>query len=146
MVALGSASIICFPLLGSISESDHESDFETINSTTSNCVVRHLFGLWVGLFWNSHHFSVSLFIFVVKLFSYGFDGFSWVTLPWLCPLFCGLGASFPRLRFTDPFLFLLLKFFLDLDSVLVHCTKRVDVHELHFGLDIIMQISTVLEY
>ena len=32
----------------------------------------------------------------------GFDRLSWVTMPWLCPLFCGLGAPFPYFWFTDP--------------------------------------------
>jgi hypothetical protein len=45
MVALGSTSIICFPLsfplLGSDSESEHASDSEAFNSATSDCLARH---------------------------------------------------------------------------------------------------------
>jgi hypothetical protein len=59
-MALGSASIICFPLSfplsGSDSESEHASDSEAFNSATSDCLARHSLVLWVELLWNSHHF------------------------------------------------------------------------------------------
>src|SRR5699024_6631325 len=51
----------------------------------------------VGLLWKSHHFPVSFFGFVVLFFSCGFDGLSWVTPPWLCPL--GFGFADPKSRF-----------------------------------------------
>jgi hypothetical protein len=81
-MALGSASIICFPLSfplsGSDSESEHASDSEAFNSATSDCLARHSLVLWVELLWNSHHFPVSFFGFVVLFFACGFGRLSWV--------------------------------------------------------------------
>jgi hypothetical protein len=98
-MALGSASIICFPfsfpLSGSDSESEHASNSEAFNSATSDCLARHSDVLWVELLWYSHHFPVSFFGFVVLFFSCGFGRLSWDTPPWLGPLFCGLGVPFP---------------------------------------------------
>jgi hypothetical protein len=96
-MALGSASIICFPLSfplsGSDSESEHASDSEAFNSATSDCLARHSLVLWVELLWKSHHFPVSFFGFVVLFFACGFVGrLSWATPTWLGPLFCGLGV------------------------------------------------------
>ena len=105
-VALGSASMICFPLSfplsGSDSESEPASDSKTFSSTTSDCFARHSLVLWVELLWNSHHFPVSFFGFAALLFACSFGGFSWATPPWLCPLFYGLGAPFPCFGFAYP--------------------------------------------
>ncbi len=96
-VTLGSASMIFFPfpfpLLGSDSRLEHASDSEAVNLVTNDYLVRHSLVLWVGLLWNSHHFPVSFLDFVVLFFSCSFDGLSWVTPPWFCPLV---------FRFTDP--------------------------------------------
>jgi hypothetical protein len=94
-MALGSASIIYFPLSGSNLELEHASDSEAFNSATSDCLARHSLVLWVVLLWNSHHFPVSFFGFVVLFFACGFGRLSWATPPWLGPLFCGLGVPFP---------------------------------------------------
>ena len=106
LVALGSASIICFPLsfplLGSDSESEHAYDYEAFISTISDCLARHSLVLWVELLWNSHHFLVSSFGFTVLSFACGLGRFYWVVLPWLCSLFCGLGAPFPCFGFANP--------------------------------------------
>ena len=85
-MVLGSASIICFPLSfplsGSDSESEHASNSEAFNSATSDCLARHSLVLWVELLWNSHHFPVSFFGFVVLFFACGFVGrLSWATPP-----------------------------------------------------------------
>ena len=84
IMALGSTSIICFPmsspLSGSSSGSEHASDYGAFSSAASNCFVWHSFSLWVGLLWNSHHFTMSFFGFLVVF---------WVTPLWRCPLFCG---------------------------------------------------------
>ena len=105
-VALGSASIICFPfsfpLLGSDSELEHASDFETFSSTTSDCFARHSLVLWVELSWNSHNFPVSFFGFATLFFAYSFGELSWAAPPWLCPFLCGLGAPFPCFGFANP--------------------------------------------
>ena len=78
MVALGSASIICFPLSFPLSvsnsESEHASDLEAFNSTTSDCLARHSLVLSVELLWNSHHFPLSFFGFMVLLFACRFGG------------------------------------------------------------------------
>ena len=98
-VALGSTSMIYFPF--SIPLSGFDLDFEptfdseAFSSATNDCLAQHSLVLWVELLWNSHHFPMSFFVFVVSFFACGFDGLSWVPQPWLGPLFCGLGASFP---------------------------------------------------
>jgi hypothetical protein len=98
-MALGSTSIIyfplSFPLSGSDSELEHASDSEAFNSATSECLARHSLVLSVELLWNSHHFPVSFFGFVVFFFACGFGRLSWATPPWLGPLFCGLEVPFP---------------------------------------------------
>ena len=80
-MALGSASIICFPLSfplsGYDSESEHASDSEARISATSDCLARHSLVLRVELLiWNSHHFPVSFFGFEVFFFPCGFDRLS----------------------------------------------------------------------
>ena len=104
--ALGFTSMVCFPfpfpLLGSDSGSEHGSDFEAFNLATSDYLVRHSLMLWVGLLWNSHHFPVSFFDFVVLFFSFSFDELSWVASSWLCPWFCDLGKPFTYFGFPDP--------------------------------------------
>ena len=101
--------------------------------------------LWVELLWNSHHFPVSFFSFVVFYFTCGLGRFSWVVSPWLCPLFCGLG-TFPLLWIHRSKVSLLLfKLFLDLDGISVCRVERGDVQELHLILDVIVWESAVLE-
>ena len=106
MVVLGFASIIwfpfSFPLLGSDLESQHASDLEAFISASSDRLAQNSLVFWVELLWNTHHFPLSFFGFVVLFFACGFDRFSWVTMPWLYPLFCGLGAPFPFFWFADP--------------------------------------------
>jgi hypothetical protein len=84
-MALGSTSIICFPLSfplsGFDSESEHAFDSEAFNSATSDFLARHSLVLWVELLWYSHHFPVSFFGFVVFFFACGFGRLSWATLP-----------------------------------------------------------------
>jgi hypothetical protein len=79
-MALGSASItyfpLSFPLSGSDSESEHAFDSEAFNSATCDCLARHSLVLWVELVWNSHHFPMSFFGFVVLFFACGFGRFS----------------------------------------------------------------------
>jgi hypothetical protein len=130
-VVLGSASIIffplSFPLSGSDSNSEHASDSEAFNSTTSDCLARHSLVLWVELLWNSHHFPVSFFDFVVLFFAYDFGGLSWVTPPCLVP-FSVFGGTFPLLLIHRSKVSLLLfKLLLYLDSISICCTKRGDV-------------------
>ena len=73
-----------------------------IISATSNCLARHSLVLWVELLCNSHHFPVSFFDFVVFFFSCIFGRLSWAAMPWLFPLFYGLGAPLPCFWFEDP--------------------------------------------
>ena len=105
-VALGSTSIIyfclSFPLSGYDSELEHASDSETVSSATSDILARHSLMLWVELLQNSHHFPVSFSSFVALFFACSLGGLSWATLPWLCPLFCYLGAPFPCFKFANP--------------------------------------------
>lgn len=79
-MALGSASIIYFPLsfLLSISESEseHASDSEAFILATNDCLARHSLMFLVGLLWNSHHFHVPFFVFMVFFFVCSFDGLS----------------------------------------------------------------------
>jgi len=103
IAALGSRSIIYFPLwfplLGSYSDSEYAYESRAFSLATSHCLAWYSLMLWVELLWNSHHFHVSFFVFVVLFFSCGLNGLSWVTPPLLCPLFNGLGAPFPWFRF-----------------------------------------------
>jgi len=101
IVALGFSLIIYFLYSGSGSESKNESKSEAFILATNDCSVRHSFVLWVVLLWNSHHFLVSLFVFVVLLFSYDFDGLSWVSPYYIYPLFCSFEVPFPCFRFGD---------------------------------------------
>lgn len=105
-MALGSASIIyfplSFPLFGLDLELEHASDSKTLSSATSECLGWHSLVLWVELVWNSHHFPMSFFSFSVLFFACIFGRLYWATPPWLFPLFCGLGAHFPCLVFVDP--------------------------------------------
>jgi hypothetical protein len=84
-MALVYASIICFPLSFPLSDSDLESEHasysESFNLATSDCLARHSLVLWVELLWNSHHFPVSFFGFVVLFFACGFGRLSWATPP-----------------------------------------------------------------
>ena len=119
MAALGSASIICFifsfSLSSSDSKSEHASDFETLRWATSDCLAWHSLVLSVENLWNSHQFPISFFGFAMLFFSCNFSMLSWATPPWLCPLFCSLGAPFPCFGFADPkSRFFYLKFFLTL--------------------------------
>lgn len=118
-VALGFTSMIFFPLsfslLGFDNKLEHAFNSEAFSSATSDCLAQHSIVLWVGLLWNSHHVYVSSFVFVVFLFACNFDNLSWVTLPWLCPLFYGLEVPFPCFRFADlKSCFLYLNFYLNL--------------------------------
>ena len=87
---------------GSDSESKHASDFEAFILATNDCLAQHSLVLWVELLWNSHHFLVSIFDFVVLSFPCGLGGLSWAVPPWLCPLFLCLSTPFPCFGFVDP--------------------------------------------
>lgn len=80
MVALGSALMIWFPLLvpllGSNSELEPASNSEAFSSATSDYLARHSLLLWVELLWNSYHFPVSFFVFVVLFFTCDFNRLS----------------------------------------------------------------------
>ena len=80
IVVLCFVSMICFRLsfllLGSDSESKYASDSKAFNSATNDCLAWHSMVLWVGLLWNSHHFPMSFFDFVVVLFSCRFNELS----------------------------------------------------------------------
>lgn len=110
MVALGSAWMIYFPflipLLGSNSELEHAPNSKSFSATTSDYLAWHSFMLWVGPLWNSHHFFVSLFSFVMPFFDYVFEGLSRVTPYWFYPLFGSLEVLFPHFRFTNKKYFL----------------------------------------
>jgi hypothetical protein len=70
IVAVGSASMICFLLLFSESDSESGLDSFSLSSTTNDCFERHSSVLCQGILWKSHHFPVSFFIFLLPLFSY----------------------------------------------------------------------------
>ena len=151
IVALGYVSIICFPLpfsmLDSHSESEHASDFEAFSLATNDYLAGHSLVLWVELLWNSHHFLVSSFEFVVFSFSYGFGGLSWVVLSWILSFFPRFGSTVPLLHICRSKVSLLLfKLLLDLDDVSVHHSKWGDVSELHLVLDLSIWEATILEY
>ncbi len=101
-VALGSASMICFPLSvllsGSDSESEPASVLEAFSSATSDCLARHSLVLWVELLWNSPFSRILLRLCGVVLYL----RLWWVASPCLAPLFCGLGVPFPCFGFADP--------------------------------------------
>jgi len=105
-VALGSTSMIYFPLsfhlLGSDLESKHVSDLEVFSSATLDSLAQHSLVLWVGLLWNSHHFPMSFFIFMVFFFSCSFDDLSSVAPPWIFPFLRSFGVPFPCFGLADP--------------------------------------------
>jgi hypothetical protein len=76
MVALGSASMIHFPLSCSESESESGSNSFSLSSTNNDCFEWHSSVLCQGILWNSHHFLVSFFDFPLPFFSYGLDWLS----------------------------------------------------------------------
>jgi hypothetical protein len=82
--------------------SEHASISEAFSSATSACLADiHLCCEWSS--YGTHTtFHVLLCLPMVLFFACGFEGLSWVTPPWLCPLFCGLGVPFPALGFADP--------------------------------------------
>jgi len=77
IVALGSTLIICFLFSFFLSTSNlelkHVYDSEAFNLTTSHCIGWHWLVLWVEILCSWHQLMVSLFFFVVLLFSYDFD-------------------------------------------------------------------------
>jgi len=100
MMTLGSTTMIHFPLsltmtLGLESESEPRSDSKAWISTTSDCFERHSSMLCHGLLWNSHHFPVSFFVFLLPFFAYDLDKLSEGGLSLLCPLFYMIGFPFP---------------------------------------------------
>jgi hypothetical protein len=83
--------------------------------------------------------------FMVLLFGCGFGKFSWAAPPWLGPLLCSLGVPFPSLLIHRTKVSLLLfELLLNLGSIPVCRTKRGDVEELHFLLNVFVQINAVL--
>lgn len=56
----------------------------------------------MGLWWNSHHFLESFFIFPLFFFACNFYRLSWVIPPWICPLFCSLEVPLSCFEFVDP--------------------------------------------
>jgi hypothetical protein len=67
-VALGSASMIFFPLYGFDLESEPTSDSEAFILTTNDFFEQHSSVLCQGILWNSHHFSVYFFVFSLPFF------------------------------------------------------------------------------
>lgn len=69
IVELGFAPMICFPfsllLLGYDSESKHAYDLEVFSLANSDCLAQQSLVLWLDILWNSHHFIMPLFVFVV---------------------------------------------------------------------------------
>lgn len=105
MVALGSTSMICFPL--SISEYMLESgsNSETFNLATGDCFVWHSSVLCLGILWKLHHFPMSFFVSPLPFIVCDLDGLfkGWLYL--LGPLVCVLGFPFPTFccdAFADP--------------------------------------------
>jgi len=76
IVVVGYASMIC--LFSIFSGLDYESGFVSLSfiSATNDCFERHSSMLFQGIFWKSHHFPVSFFIFLLTFFSCGLDWFS----------------------------------------------------------------------
>jgi hypothetical protein len=75
-MALGSMSMIRLPLSGFGSDSESTSDSEAFTSATSDYFEQQLVVLFQGLLWKSHHFPVSLFVFLVSFFACGLDWLS----------------------------------------------------------------------
>jgi len=132
IVMLGSASMIYFPLTfpfsGSNSRSENAPISEAFNSATNDCLVRHSLVLWVGILWNSFHFPVSFFDFVVLLFSCRLQ---WVALSHPA-LALSFGLRISRSKVSLPLFELLLNF----DNISIHHAERGDVQELHLFLDV----------
>jgi hypothetical protein len=76
MVALGSMSMICLPLYGSELDSEPASDLEAFTLATNNFFEQQSTVLCQGLLWNSHHFPVSFFVFLVSFFACRLDWLS----------------------------------------------------------------------
>jgi hypothetical protein len=73
IVVVGYASMICLVLLFSESEYDLGPGSLSLSSVTNDCLERHSSVLCQGIFWKSHHFPVSFFIFPIPFFSCGLD-------------------------------------------------------------------------
>jgi hypothetical protein len=75
-IVLGSTSII-YPILW-FTELESELGLVSISfsSATNDCFEQHSSVLCQGILWKSHHFLVSLFIFMFLLFSRDLDWFS----------------------------------------------------------------------
>jgi hypothetical protein len=73
IVALGSTSIIFFPLSRFDSESESTSNKEDFGSATSDFLERHSLVLFQGILWYSHHFPVSFFDFSLPFLGYNLD-------------------------------------------------------------------------
>jgi hypothetical protein len=74
-MVLGSTPMICLPLSSFGSESEYAYDSEAFTSATRD------FFEWQslvaeGLLWNSHHFLVSFFVFLMSFFACSLDWFS----------------------------------------------------------------------
>jgi len=76
MVTLGSASMIHFPLSSSKSRYELTSDSDDFISSNNDCLEWHSSMLCQGILWNSHHFLVSFFHFMLPLFACGLDWLS----------------------------------------------------------------------
>ena len=74
-IVVGSTSMIF--LLPLFLELDSKSGFSSLSliSATNDVFERHSSVLCQGILWNSHHFSLSFFVFPWPFFSYGLDWF-----------------------------------------------------------------------
>ena len=72
-MALGSASIICFPLSRFDLNSESSSNSEAFSSAMSDCIEQHSSVLCQGILWYSHHFPMSFFNFSLPILCCGLE-------------------------------------------------------------------------
>ena len=95
-LAVEYASMICLVSIFYGLDSESGLGSVSLTSTTNDCFKRHSLVLCQGIFWKSHHFPVSFFVFPLPFFSFVLD--------WLSGG-CWLGLSLPCFDywgFADP--------------------------------------------
>jgi hypothetical protein len=148
-VVMGYALMICLPLSGIVSELESVSDSEAFTSSTSDCLEWQSTVLCQGLLWKLHHFLVSFFVFPMSFFAYILDGFpNSIHIIFVLFLCFGAALSFillyrvPRPKLSRP----LFEILLDFDDISIGRAQGRDVHKFHFGLDVSMQSTKILEH
>lgn len=142
MVALGFASMICFPFLDPLSGYDSNSepafDSKAFISGTSDYLAQHSLVLRVELLWNSPVSHVLLHLHGVVLFLQlqrvvlGRPNLDWSFVMWF-------GGAFSLLWIHRYKVSLLLfKLLPNLYSIPIHCVERGNVQELHVILDVLV--------